>query len=410
METKRKKKEEAFDYQSFEREAIEKLREGKGLIGPDGALTGLIKRILEASLNGEMDAHLQQGEAPNRRNGHTEKRVKTALGEVGIMPPRDRAGSFEPQLLPKWERTLTPELEEQMLSLYSMGNSYEDIQSHMKRMYGIEYSTGFITQVTERVWQEVETWRNRPLQSLYAFVYLDGIVYKVREDGKVGTKAIYSVLGVDMEGNREVLGLYIGQAEGAKHWGRVLENLRDRGVEDVLFFCVDGLKGFSQAIAEVYPQSIVQRCIVHMIRTSLKHVSYGDYKAICKDLRTVYAAPDRLSAEAALVAFGEKWDKKYPEIRQKWEESWLELSAYFDYSEAVRRVMYTTNAVEALHRQLRKVTKTKGAFVSEKALLKLLYLAWKHKRKSWERKVHAWAEIARVLRREFAERIEKYKL
>jgi len=410
MGTKKQKKGKPFDYESFERDAIEKLAQGKGLIGPEGALTGLIKRILEASLDGEMDAHLDMGETPNRRNGHTEKQVKTALGPIGISPPRDRLGSFEPVLLPKWERTLTPELEEQMVSMYSMGNSYEDIRGHMARMYGIEYSTGFISSVTDRVWQEVETWRNRPLLSMYAFVYLDAIHYKVREEGMVTTKTVYSVLGVDMEGNREALGLYIGQEEGAKHWGRVLESLRDRGVQDVLFFCVDGLKGFSEAIEGVFPQSIVQRCIVHMIRTSLKNVAYGDYKAICRDLRTVYAAPDRLSAEAALVVFGDKWDEKYPEIHQKWEESWLELSAYFDYPQAVRRVIYTTNAVEALHRQMRKVTKTKGAFVSEKALLKLLYLMLKYKRKSWERKVHAWAEVARVLQREFTERIEKHKV
>ena len=410
MGTKKQKNTEPFDYQAFELDAIEKLQQGKGLIGPGGALTGLIKRILEASLDGEMNFHLKEGDAPNRRNGHTEKQVKTVLGEIGISPPRDRAGSFEPKILPKWSRTLTPELEEQMLSMYSMGNSYSDIQAHMKRMYDIEYSTGFITSVTEQVWEEVETWRNRPLLSLYAFVYLDAIHYKVREEGKVVSKAIYSVMGVDMEGSRDVLGLYISHSEGAKHWGRVLESLRNRGVEDVLFFCVDGLKGFSEAIEGVFPQSIVQRCIVHMIRTSLKHVAYGDYKAICKDLRTVYAAPDRLSAETSLVAFGEKWDKKYPEIRQKWEESWLELSAYFDYPEAVRRVMYTTNAVEALHREMRKVTKTKGAFVNERALLKLLYLMLKYKKKSLERKVHAWAEVARVLQREFGERIEKHKI
>jgi transposase-like protein len=251
-------------------------------------------------------------------------------------------------------------------------------------------------------------WQNRALKALYAFVFLDAIHFKIREDGHVKTRAIYTVLGVDLEGNRDVLGLYVGNAEGANTWGRILHDIKDRGVEDVLIFCVDGLPGFSEVIEEVFPISMVQRCIVHMIRTSLRFVSYKDYKAICKDLRKVYASGSLEEAEHALQVFGATWDAKYPEIREKWERHWLELSTFFAFPAAIRRVIYTTNAVESLHRHMRKVTKSKGAFVSEKALLKQLFLTLERNRSSWARKVFSWPAIARVLNREFNDRIAKH--
>ncbi len=407
---KRKKKEaEDFDFKKFENEAIEKLRSGKGLTGPGGAFTGLVKRILETALDEEMSEHLGSSEKKNRRNGHTQKRVKTGLGEMEISPPRDRLGEFEPKIIEKWDRHLAPELEVQIMELYGMGTSYQDIRDHIKRMYGVQYSTSFISSVTDRICDEIEQWKSRPLESVYAIIFLDAIHYKVREDRQVKAKAVYTVLGVDLEGNRDVLGLFIGEAEGAKHWGRILENIKDRGVEDVLFFCVDGLNGFTECIEDIYPLSIIQRCIVHMIRTSLRYVSWKDYKGVCRDLRAVYSSDDRISAERALEQFGKKWDSKYPEIRQKWEAKWPELSAFFDYPSAVRKAIYTTNAVESLHRTLRKVTKTKGAFVSEKALEKQLYLALKHNEKSWKRRVRGWPEMARTFQREFKDRIEKWQ-
>jgi putative transposase len=409
----KKKKEETqqedgFDFKSFEKEALEKLRSGKGLIGPGGALTGLIKHLLETGLDEEMNLHLEEnGENGNRRNGHTSKTLKTGLGPIEISPPRDRDATFEPVLVPKWGRSIAPELEMQILELYSLGNSYRDISSHLQRMYGVRYSEGQISAITDRIWEEVLKWQNRALKSIYAFVFLDAIHFKIREDGVVKTRAVYTVLGVDMDGERDVLGLYVGNAEGANTWGRILHDIKDRGVEDVLIFCVDGLPGFSEVIEEVFPLSLVQRCIVHMIRTSLRFVSYKDYKAICRDLRKVYGSGSLKEAEQALKVFGNVWDSKYPEIREKWEKHWMELSAFFTFPAAMRRVIYTTNAVESLHRHMRKVTKTKGAFVNEKALLKQLFLTLERTRASWARKVFSWPTIARVLNREFNDRIAK---
>ena len=402
----KKKKESEFDYKKFEEEAIKKLRSGKGLSGPDGALTGLIKRLIEASMEGEISDQLEGKQPDNRRNGYSKKTLKTSFGPVEVNPPRDRLGEFEPQIVGKHDRSLAPGVESQILELYALGNSYLQIQAYLEKMYGVHFSVGRLSAVTEKVWEAVVEWQNRPLDSVYALLYLDAIHYKVREDGKVRTKAIYTILGVDLEGYRDVLGLYIDAAEGAKYWGRVLDKLKDRGVEDVLFFSIDGLKGFSDAITSVFPHSIIQRCIVHMIRTSLKHVSYKDYKTLCKDLRQVYSAPSLAGAELALASFGQKWDNTYPEIREKWEANWLELSAFFDWPEPIRKMIYTTNAVEALHRHLRKVTKTKGAFVSEKALLKQLYLALDRSRKSWARRARGWPAVIRVLTREFSDRLE----
>ena len=402
-----RKKEEAFDYEKFEQEAISKLRAGKGLTGPDGALTGMIQRILQAALDGEMDDHVKE-DRPNRRNGYTDKQVQTSMGPVDIEPPRDRNASFEPKIVGKWERRIAPDIENQILSLYGMGNSYEDISSFIEQMYGIKYSTSLLSNVTDRIWDEVDHWRKRPLDSCYALIYLDAIHYKVRDTGRVVTKAIYTVFGVSLEGERDVLGLYIDQAEGARFWGRVLEDVRDRGVEDVIFFSIDGLKGFSEVIHQIFPSSIIQRCIVHMIRTSLRYVSYKDYKAICKDLRTIYTAADEQEALRALKSFADKWDPRYPEISKKWEANWVELSAFYDFSEDLRRMIYTTNAVEALHRLLRKTTKTKGALVNDNALIKILYLTLKHNEKTWKRRARNWPKILTTLRREFGERINQY--
>lgn len=407
MKTKTVKKEDQeFDYAKFEQEAIAGLAAGKGLIGEHGVLTGMIGRLLKAAFDGEMEAHLGDADqVGNRRNGYTQKTVRTALGPVVVDPPRDRHGSFEPAIIQKWDRSLAPELECQILHLYGKGTSYEDIRDHLKQMYGVAYSPSVLSAITDRVHQEIEAWRSRPLEELYFIIYLDAIHYKVRENRQVVTKAVYSVYGVNMEGEREVLGLFIGEAEGARHWARLLENIKDRGVKDVLFFCVDGLNGFTQAIEGVFPQSIVQRCIVHMVRTSLKFVSWKDYKAVCKDLRTVY---EQDSAEAALEKlqdFKERWKDKYPEIAEKWAKNWSELSPFFDYPQAVRRAIYTTNPVEALHRVLRKATKTKGAFINESALEKQLFLTLIHNEKSWKKKVRDWPDIIRALRNQFPERI-----
>lgn len=406
MTIKRAKKEEAaFDYAAFEKEAIAGLTAGKGLIGENGVLTGMIGRLLSATFEGEMNAHLaNRGSGGNRRNGHTDKTVRTSLGQVAVRPPRDWECSFEPEIIKKWDRTLAPELEQQVLHLYGIGTSYEDIQAHLKRMYGVNYSPSLLSHVTDQVQGEIDQWRNRLLEESYFAIYLDAIHYKVRENRKVVTKAVCSVYGVTMEGERDVLSLHIGEAEGARHWSRVLENLRDRGVKDVFFFCVDGLNGFSGAIQDIFPCAITQRCIVHMVRTSLKFVSYRDYAEVCKGLRAIYAQDTAEAALEMLQEFKERWRGKYSEIAAKWEKDWAELSPFFDQPEAVRREIYTTNTVEALHRVLRKATKTKGAFISESALEKQLYLILVHSRKSWGKKVRGWPDILRALRNHFPER------
>lgn len=400
------KKENKFDYRSFEKEAIKKLRSGKGLTGEEGALTGLIGRILELAYEEEIQEHLAETKGDkNRRNGKTEKTIKTGMGNVVVKPPRDRQGSFQPDIIKKWERSLAPELEQQMLALYAIGTSYGDISEHFKKMYGVNYSPSFITSVTNKVIDEIEAWKARPLEDIYAIIYLDAIHFKVRENRKVVTKAVYTVYGVNLDGERDVLGLYIGESEGARNWGRILENIKERGVCDVIFFCVDGLKGFKGVIESIYPRAHVQRCIVHMVRTSVKHVSWKDLRKVCKDLKKVYNKDNADSAKVELERFDEKWGLLYPEIAEKWKKNWTELSVSFDYPDVLRRATYTTNAVEALHRIMRKSTKTKGAFINDTALEKQLYLTLQYNKKSWQRKTRGWPAIIRILKREFPDRM-----
>jgi transposase-like protein len=402
---------ESYDYDGFEAEAINRLKKGDSLVGTDGILTGLIQRIVNAALSGEADAHIkqerQEGQV-NRRNGYTEKTLDTELGPVPVSPPRDRAGSFEPQLVGKWERQLGTGLDRQILTMYANGNSYGDIQHQLKQLYGLEYSPASIAEVTEQVWAEVSAWQQRPLLPFYVAIFLDGIYFTSREGGRAVKKVIYSVYGVDAEGQRDVLGIYIRDTEGANDWGRVLEDLRKRGVEDVLFFCVDGLAGFSEAILEVFPMSFVQRCIVHMVRSSTRFVPDKDIKQVCAGLRSIYTSADELQALVALEAFRQEWDKKYPEIAKAWEKDWAELMAFMDFGEHIRRVIYTTNAVEALHRQIRKVTKTKGSWVNDRALLKQIYLILTYGRRGWNKKVFNWNAISRELCERFGERYKAH--
>jgi putative transposase len=404
---------EEFDYSSFEKQALAGLYAGKDLLGSDGILKDIIQRIVGAAMAGEMTSHLakekEEGAPANRRNGVKTKKIKTTVGEVPIEYSRDRAGTFEPILIKKWDRNLHTGFDSQILELYANGNSIIDIQSYILKMYNAELSSGQISAITEQVWEEVQQWKSRVLCSFYVLIYLDAINFKIRENGKVVNKAIYTVYGINAYGERDILDLHIGasESEGAKEWGRLLEKIKERGVEDVLFFAVDGLTGFKEAIEAVYPLSIVQRCIVHMVRTSLTFVADKDYKPLCKDLRTIYTADSLDGAEVALNQFAQKWDNKYPEISKKWRTNWEELTAFLSYNEAIRRLIYTTNAVEGLHRKMRKVTKTKGAFPNDKALLKLLYLNLIRDPKSWKRKVFKWSEVSRGLTREFGERFTK---
>ena len=392
-------------------EILRGLYEGKSLLGKEGVFTDLLQGFVNAALEGEMDEHMElskeKGEN-NRRNGHTKKQLKSDFGKVSIKTPRDRNGGFEPELVKKRSRSLTTGIDSIILSLYARGHSIEDVRRHIEEIYGIQMSAGSISAVTQRVWQEVLDWQQRPLDSCYVLVYLDAIHYKVRQDHHVGVKAIYSVYAVDTEGKRDILGLYIGQNEGANKWGLILEDIKRRGVEDVFFFSIDGLSGFKQAIEYVYPQSIVQRCIVHMLRDSTRFVNYKDREKIYRDLRKVYKAADEIQAKQAFEVFRQKWDKKYPRVSKKWQSNWDDLMVYMNYTERLRTMLYTTNPVEALHRIMRKTTKAKGAWSTDNGLIKQLYLSLKYNKKSWNGQVMHWNPVRREIINKFGERFTKW--
>jgi transposase-like protein len=346
----------------------------------------------------------QSEDSGNRRNGHIGKSLRSTAGPLSIRTPRDRLGDHEPEIVKKRERELTTGLDDIIISLYARGQSVEDVRHQLRQIYGLEISAGVISAVTDRVWSEITEWQQRGLASCYTIVYLDAIHYKVREEGKVISKAIYTVYAVTVDGQRDILGLYLNESEGARHWGLILEDIKRRGVEDVLFFSVDGLTGFREVIEQVFPNSALQRCIVHKIRNSTRYVIEKDRKAICTDLKKIYTSPDRVQALVALAAFGEKWDSKYKEIKRSWEMDWDELMVFMDYSQNIRRMIYTTNPVEAVHRVMRKVTKTKGAWSNDRGLLKQLYLTLKYSQKSWKGKAHYWIAIQRELMEYFGER------
>lgn len=392
-------------------EVISRLYKGDPILGDGGIFTDMLQALVNAALEGEIDHHLSEGSSSgqaNRRNGHTHKTVRSTAGPLEVHTPRDRDGEHEPILIKKWERELGTGLDDIILSLYARGQSVEDVRYQLRRLYGVEVSAGAISAVTDRVWTEIVQWQERPLAPCQVIVYLDAIHYKVREAGQIVSKAVYTVYGVDVHGERDVLGLYLSDNEGSRQWGLILEDIKRRGVEDVLFFCVDGLKGFKEVIDQVYPQSHLQRCIVHMVRTSTRFVSDKDIKAVCSDLRKIYSSADRNQALIALESFGQIWGIKYKEIKPKWEENWTELMAFMDYSSNIRRMIYTTNPVEALHRIMRKVTKTKGAWVNDKGLLKQLYLALKYNEKSWKRRAFNWSPIHRELIDKFGSRFTQY--
>ena len=388
MEEKEKK--EKFDYKAFEADAIKQLQGGKKLEGKDGVLAPLIKRLVEAGLNGEMDGHISESKASNRRNGKNSKRVKTAFGAVDITTPRDRNSSFEPQLLPKRHTTLGEALDHKVISLYGKGMSYSDICSHLEELYGLTVSPATLSTITDRVIEEVKQWQNRPLESVYPFVWLDAIHYKVKEDGAIKTKAVYCLLGVNREGVKDLLGLYIGENEGARFWLNVLSDIQNRGVKDIIIACIDNLTGFADAIETIFPKTDVQLCIVHQIRNSTRYVTTRDVKAVMKDLKEVYQAPTKESAEKGLAILREQWNEKYPSMVRSWLNNWERLSNYFKYPKEIRRIIYTTNIIESFHSQLRKATKSKRVFSSDLSLLKLLYLIHNNIKHGWEGPMKGW--------------------
>lgn len=380
-----------FDYASFEAEAIEALKAGKSLTGKDGIVTPLIKRILEAALEGEIEAHLAQSDTPNRRNGKTTKTVQSSHGPVELVTPRDRAGSFDPQIVKKRQTVLAESVDQKILALFALGMSYADISEHLCEMYGLDVSSATITSVTDKLLPEITEWRSRPLESVYPIMFMDAMFFKVRQDGRVRTQVLYTIMGIDSSGMKDVLGFYVGHKEGANFWLSVLNDLKERGVEDILIACVDGLKGFPEAINTIFPQTEIQLCVVHQIRNSLRYIVHKDQKAFMVDLKAVYRAPNREVAEQKLSELDEKWGKLYPVVIKSWKSNWDNLCHYFQYPEEIRRVIYTTNLLEGFHRQVRKVTKTKGAFTSENALMKLVYCASQRAMEKWTMPIPNWA-------------------
>jgi len=376
-----------FDFQK----ALKAIQRGEPLMGKEGILTPLIKNLTEAALEGELDSHLGQEIAANRRNGKSQKTIKSLNGNFELNTPRDRAGSFSPQLVKKHQTTLNDELEHKIIALYGLGMSYKDISAHLEEMYGLEVSTGTLTAVTDKIIHMVKEWQARPLESIYPIVWLDAIHYKIRENGKVLSKAIYTILGVNLEGRKEVLGLYISENEGANFWLQVLTDLSNRGVSDILIACVDGLKGFPEAIETIFPDTEVQLCIVHQIRNSLKYVGSKNQKEFMADLKRVYEASNKDLAAAELDILENKWNDKYPIVIKSWRNNWERLSQYFKYPEDIRRIIYTTNTIEAVHRQFRKLTKTKGAFPNQDSLLKLLYMGIQNASKKWTMPIQNWS-------------------
>ena len=360
--------------------------------------------VLEQTLQAEMDNHLGYAHAErttaedkkNYRNGSVKRTMKTQLGEVEVNVPRDRNGEFEPQIIGKYQRNADG-IEERILSLYAAGMSTRDIRDQIKGLYNVEISEGLVSKISERILPEVTEWQNRPLEESYPFVFMDAIHYKIRENHQVVTKAAYVVLGINNEGMKEVLGLWVGASESAKYWMGVLNELKSRGLKEVSLFCVDGLTGFREAIGAVYPKARIQRCIIHQIRNSIRFVSYKHIKEFMKDLKSVYQANTEEQALNQLMIFKDKWEKQYPTAIRSWEDNWDILSTYFDYPVEIRKIIYTTNAIEGLNRQFRKVTKTKTAFPSDDSLRKMLYLAIQNLSNKWTQRCRNWDLIRNQL-------------
>jgi transposase-like protein len=383
----------------FEQQIADQLKAGKPLTGKDGIFTPMMKRVLEAMLAGEIGSHLEYtgGPGKNRRNGQSGKNLKSSLGNFQIFSPRDRDGTFEPEIVKKRQTTLSSDIDRKIISLFSHGMSYNDIREHISDIYGIEPSDSMMNQITDKVLPEIAEWKSRPLEEIYAVVWLDAIHYKIREDGMVKTKAVYCALGLDLEGQKEVLGFYIGDNESAKFWLQILLDLQQRGVKDILIACTDNLNGFVSAIQSVYPNTECQLCIVHQIRNTIKHVSYKHVREVIRDLKKVYRASNYEAALLSLKVLKDKWDKQYPTITDSWYRNWDNLSHYLKYPEPIRRIIYTTNTVEGFHRMLRKATKTKGAFTNGNALSKIIYLTIMQAKEKWLRPTWNWKTIYRQL-------------
>jgi transposase-like protein len=399
---------ESEEFKAMQAKALEQLRTGQSLTGKGGAFSQLIKQFLEAALEAEMNGHLDETERSNgnKRNGKGVKTVKTMDGEVTIVTPQDRQSSFDPKIIKKRETILSDNLAPKIIGLYGLGMSFRDIASHIEEMYDVEVSHSTLSEITERVIPLVKEWQCRPLESMYTIVWLDAMHYKVKDGGKVVSRAVYNVLAINKDGRKDLIGMYVSESEGANFWLSVLTDLKARGLEDILIACIDNLNGFSEAISSVFPQVEIQSCIVHQIRNSLKYVASKDQRIFMKDLKCVYQAVNKTQAELELVKLDETWGKKYPVVLRSWQTNWEKLTTYFAYDQQIRKLIYTTNAVEGFHRQVRKVTKTKGVFPNDMALLKLIYLATEQISKKWTMPLANWAITAQQLHIKFGERMK----
>ncbi|WP_373735156.1 IS256 family transposase [Bacteroides heparinolyticus] len=402
---------ENFDYKAMEALALEQLKSGKPLLGKGGAFAPLLEKILNAALEGEMDAHMDADERSlgNRRNGYTSKQVQTGMGEVTVHTPRDRDSRFEPEFIKKRERILADSVSDRIIGLYALGNSTREISDWMEENLGNRVSADTISSITDRILPELQSWRSRPLDAVYPIIWMDAIHYKVMDEkNRPVTRAIYNVLGVDRNGYKDLLGMYISKSEGANFWLSVLTDLQSRGVKDILIACTDNLNGFTDAILSVFPEATVQSCIVHQVRNSVKYVASKNQKEFIKDLKQVYQAVNLEKAEDELDNLELKWGEEYPIVIKSWRDNWHKLSAYFQFSDAIRRIIYTTNTVEGYHRQIRKVTKNKGVFPNDTALEKLVYLAYRNIRKKWTMPLSNWAQTAQQLAIKFPERFRLF--
>jgi len=408
-----KKKEKIPDVQG---ELIDQLiRESGGpqaLFDKGGLLDVLKKRLIEKALEAEMDEHLGYPKhtpmvpnSGNSRNGHGNKTIIVDNDQLDINPPRDRNSTFDPQLIPK-RQTRFKGFDEKILAMYARGMSVRDMQAMLQELYEVEVSEALISSVTDAVFDDVRAWQSRPLDPVYPIVYFDCIVVKSRQDGRVSNKAVYLALAINMEGRKELLGLWISQNEGAKFWLGIMTELQNRGVQDILIAAVDGLVGFPEAIGAVFPETEVQLCIVHMVRNSTKFVSWKDRKELCADLRTIYSSATLEQAELSLEAFGRKWDSKYPSVSKLWQRHWENIIPFFDYTDEIRKVIYTTNAIESLNRSLRKVLKTKGSFPTDDSIMKLMYLAMQNIAKKWTMPIHNWGAVINQFSIKFEGRVQ----
>ena len=371
-----------------------------------------IAEFMEEGLETELDDELgysrydyRSKNTENSRNGHSRKTLRTSFGDVEVAVPRDRKGEFEPQLLKKNQTSISQDIEEKILSMYAKGMTTSDIEAHIQDIYGVDVSDTTVSRITDKILSVAKEWQQRPLEAVYAVVFLDAIHYHVRSEGHIVKKAVYIAIGIDLDGHKDVLGMWVGENESAKYWATVLNSLRNRGIEDIFIACTDNLCGFSAAIEAVFPKTEIQNCIIHQIRNSSKYVSYKDLKALMADLKAVYAAVDEDAALMALDTFSEHWDKKYPTISQSWRANWANLSTYFKFPQELRRLIYTTNAIEGFNRQLRKVTKAKSVFPTDDSLFKMLYLAMMDITRKWIGRRQDWSMIHAQLAVYFEDRM-----